>query len=88
MLLIVAALATLIAAEEMYRPTLHYTPKKNWMGEPNGLYYSYEHYTYHMFYEYNPQGPESAHMSWGHAESKNLVDWEEREVAIPEYKNH
>jgi len=67
---------------ERYRPQYHYTPKKNWMNDPNGLVY--HDGEYHMFYQYNPYGDTWGHMSWGHAISTDLVHWEEQPVAIPE----
>jgi sucrose-6-phosphate hydrolase SacC (GH32 family) len=67
--------------KELYRPVFHYTPGYNWMSDPNGLvYYNGK---YHMFYQYNPYGTQPANQSWGHAISKDLVNWEERPVAIP-----
>lgn len=39
---------------ELYRPQYHYTPAQNWMNDPNGLVYADG--TYHMYYQYNPDG--------------------------------
>ena len=39
--------------EELYRPNFHFTPKKGWMNDPNGMFY-YNGY-YHLFYQVNPQ---------------------------------
>jgi len=67
--------------EELYRPTYHYSPRLNWMNDPNGLvYYKGK---YHMFYQYNPFGTEPTNISWGHAISTDLVNWEEKPIAIP-----
>ncbi len=41
-------------ATQQYRPSVHYTPLKNWMNDPNGLVYN--NGTYHMYYQYNPTG--------------------------------
>ncbi|MCI4667991.1 MAG: glycoside hydrolase family 32 protein [Bacteroidia bacterium] len=66
---------------EIYRPIFHFTPMRNWMNDPNGLIYL--NGFYHLFYQYNPDGDQWGNISWGHARSKNLMDWEELPVAIP-----
>ena len=65
-----------------YRPQFHFTPKKNWMNDPNGLIYVDGEY--HLYFQYNPEGINWGHMSWGHAVSKDLLHWKELPVAIPE----
>ncbi|MFS0868887.1 glycoside hydrolase family 32 protein [Paenibacillus xylanilyticus] len=65
-----------------YRPQLHYSPKKNWMNDPNGMvYYEGE---YHLFYQHTPHDtkPDFGNMHWGHAVSNDLVYWEELPPAI------
>lgn len=68
-----------------YRPVYHYTPEKNWVNDPNGMVYLDGEY--HLFYQHNPFGDNSGHMSWGHAVSKDLKTWEELPIAIPETMN-
>lgn len=63
------------------RPRYHFAPERNWMNDPNGLvHFDGE---WHLFYQYNPHGDRWGHMSWGHAVSRDLVNWEELPVALP-----
>ena len=66
--------------DEIYRPQFHFTPEKNWQGNPNGLvYYKGE---YHLFYQNNPNGNKLGFMHWGHAISTDLVHWEQLPIAL------
>jgi fructan beta-fructosidase len=67
---------------EKYRPQFHFTAAKNWINDPNGLLY-YQG-TYHLFYQHNPLANQWGHMSWGHAEGRDLIHWKQLPVAIPE----
>jgi levanase len=66
--------------QERFRPQFHYTPASNWMNDPNGLVWFRGQY--HLFYQYNPFGDTWGHISWGHATSHDLVNWEEQPVAL------
>ncbi len=65
---------------ELYRPQLHFSPPAHWMNDPNGLVY-YKG-TYHMFYQYYPNGTVWGPMHWGHATSTNLVTWKNKPIAL------
>ena len=65
---------------EPYRPQIHYSPKKGWMNDPNGMVY-YQG-VYHLFYQYYPDSTVWGPMHWGHATSPDLVHWKEEAIAL------
>ncbi len=69
----------------------HYKPQKGWINDPNGLVY-FKGY-YHVFYQHAPdfEVPWKQPMHWGHARTKNFLEWEELPVALypdKEYDNN
>ena len=66
--------------QELYRPQFHYSAPSNWLNDPNGLVY--QNGTYHLFHQYNPSNTVWGNMSWGHAISTNLVQWQWVGVAL------
>ena len=73
---------TLNLETELFRPKYHYTPRRNFMNDPNGLVFHEGRFL--MFHQYNPEGNGWGHIGWKHAESADLVNWTHLPVAIAE----
>jgi fructan beta-fructosidase len=65
---------------ELYRPNFHFTPKKGWMNDPNGMFYADGYY--HLYFQHYPEKNVWGPMHWGHAISKDMIKWEEQPIAI------
>ncbi|MFY0599329.1 MAG: glycoside hydrolase family 32 protein [Cyclobacteriaceae bacterium] len=66
--------------KEKFRPQYHYTTKRGWLNDPNGLIYADG--IYHLYYQYNPFSVFHGNMSWGHATSRDLVHWKEQPAVL------
>lgn len=74
--------AELIARAEAdpLRPRFHFVSPAGWLNDPNGV--SQWNGTYHLFYQYNPEGAFHHQIQWGHATSTDLVTWKDVPVAL------
>ncbi len=73
----------LLGSEDLYREPMrqqfHFSSKRGWINDPNGLvYYDGE---FHLFYQHNPYGWDHSrndyNKTWGHAVSTDLIHWQE-----------
>ncbi len=66
--------------DEALRPQFHFSQKAGWINDPNGLvHYDGE---WHLFFQYCPTALRHADKHWGHAVSRDLVNWEELPIAL------
>ncbi len=64
---------------ETLRPQFHFTAKKHWINDPNGLvYFDGE---YHLYFQHTPESMIHGRTTWGHAVSTDLVHWKQLHTA-------
>lgn len=73
-------LLTRAEADPPLRPRFHFVSPAGWLNDPNGV--SQWNGTYHLFYQYNPEGAFHHRIQWGHATSTDLVTWTDLPVAL------
>lgn len=59
---------------------IHFKAPYCWINDPNGFIW-YKGW-YHLFYQCFPYSAHWGRMHWGHAVSKDLVNWEEKGIAL------
>lgn len=69
-----------LAESDPDRPIYHFHPPANWTNDPNGTFYFRG--WHHLFYQLNPYAARLGNQHWGHARSRDLVNWEHLPIAI------
>ena len=75
-----APLTTVPIYQETLRPIYHFTPRRGFNNDPNGMVY--DNGQYHLCYQHNPYDVVVGNQNWGHAVSTDLVHWQELPEAI------
>ena len=70
--------------DQPLRPQFHFSSKKNWLNDPNGMVFDGE--KYHLFFQHNPNGTSWGNMTWGHATSTDMLRWKQHDHALLPYE--
>ena len=73
-----------VGYNQKLRPQFHFTSRKNWINDPNGMvYYDGE---YHLFFQHSAKkNTVGCPKSWGHAVSTDMIHWKQLPHAILPY---
>jgi len=63
-----------------FRPKYHFSPRKGWINDPNGL--AYIDGKYHIFAQHYPYDTVWGPMHWYHAAGEDLLRWEHLPIAL------
>ena len=74
-----------VGYDQKYRPQFHFTSRKNWLNDPNGMVY-YDG-VWHLYFQHHALGLGPGPKSWGHAISTDIVRWKQLPHAILPYGN-
>lgn len=65
---------------KQFYPEYHLATYAGWLNDPNGLIY--HNGLYHAFYQHHPFSSDWGPMHWGHATSKDMVNWQHQPIAL------
>lgn len=68
---------------EKYRLQVHFSVPFGWLNDPNGIVY--HDGQYHLFYQHHPNSTKWGPMHWGHAQSADLIHWQNMPIALKPY---
>lgn len=81
------AVAIEVQKDEDFRPNFHFTPEKNWMNDPNGMFFFNGYF--HLYFQHYPDDNVWGPMHWGHAISTDMITWKEQPIALyPDEKGY
>ena len=63
-----------------YRPAFHFSPRRHWINDPNGLVF--DQGRFHLYFQHHPHDALWGPMHWGHATSTDLMHWHEEGIAL------
>ncbi|KAL9931278.1 hypothetical protein V8E36_009885 [Tilletia maclaganii] len=70
-----SASSSTLSAFAKWRPAYHFIAPYGWMNDPCAPFFHQHSKLFHIFFQWNPQGPDWGNMSWGHATSPDLIRW-------------
>jgi fructan beta-fructosidase len=79
-----AADSPAIGYDQQHRPQFHFTSRRNWLNDPNGMVFDGE--KYHFFFQHNPLETGWGNMTWGHAVSPDMIHWRQVDHALRPYQ--
>ncbi len=79
-----AADAPAVGYDQPSRPQFHFSSRRNWLNDPNGMVFDGEQY--HLFFQHNPLGTGWGNMTWGHAVSTDMLHWRQLDHALLPYQ--
>ncbi|KAJ5343760.1 glycosyl hydrolase [Penicillium brevicompactum] len=73
-------------SKNAWRPSYHLMPRSGWMNDPCAPGYDPATGTYHISFQWNPNGPDWGDICWGTAVSTDMISWkiQENPILLPD----